>query len=164
MQPEDFLLSIKDDINFVQDAASGKIIQYATDAEKLAGVKETLDHLIRKIEAHRQSPEMAPHCGLYLSDGDRQYGYTFEQLQQLLADYNNPKSVFHKRPWGTVSLLKWLYEVSSTSIGDLHGDLPKHVVVTYHRPSDFSDEELNAKDKEYETFWKEVRKIIGSPI
>lgn len=118
-----------------------------------------MDELLERLDAHRKSPEMAPYCGRYLFDGNRQYGFTFEQLKSLLADYNDPKSVHYQKGWGFTSLFQWLYEVNRTSIGDLHGDLPKHVVVTYHRPGDFSEEEMEAKDKEYDAFWEESKKL-----
>jgi hypothetical protein len=150
MNIEDFLLNIKDDIEFCIGQAENR------------HVKATLEQTTKKIDAQLADPEAQPRCGLYLHDGTRQYGYSFEQLQHLLKQYNNPDSVFYKYKRGFPKLLAWLYDVAHTSIGDLHGDMLKHVVATYHRPEDFkSDEELEKADKAYDEFWKQVREIFA---
>jgi hypothetical protein len=132
-----------------------------TDSEeKLKSLKWRLEALQKKVEVRIKDPKTNYQCGRYLFDGSRQYGFSFEQLQSLLRDYQDPKSVRYKHGRGFVSLIQWLYEVGHTSIGDLHGDLPKHVVVTFHRPNDFPKGQEEAIYKKYDDFWDEVRKLF----
>lgn len=155
MAPEDLLRNIKDDLEFCL-RAEAELVQKSMARAENRQVSATLQQTIKKIDAQLANPDVQPQCGLYLFDGTRQYGYTFAQLQHLLEEYQNTESVFYKKDWGLSALLKWLHEVSRTSIGDLHGDMLKHVVVTYHRPTDFSDEELEERYKTFDKFWEDV--------
>jgi hypothetical protein len=147
MNEADFLRNLKDDLSWCESA------------DNLDHIKGVLQRSLKKIDAQLADPEVQPKCGLYLHDGTRQYGYSFEQLQNLLEKYDDPKSVFHKYKRGFPKLLKWLHDVAGTSIGDLHGDMLRHVMVTYHRPEDFSDEELDEAYKKYDAFWGKVSKL-----
>jgi len=167
MNVEELLRGIKDDLEYCQELAEGKTKDYSqkgfpTISSEAASkyLKGYLTRAIKKIDAQLVNSDVQARCGLYLSDG-RQYGYTFEQLRHLLDEYQNPDSVFYKYKRGFPSLLKWLYEVSGTSIGDLHGDLFKHVVATYHRPTDYTDEEYDALYKKYDKFWADVHDMLG---
>jgi hypothetical protein len=73
----------------------------------------------------------------------------------------DPKSVFHKKSWGFPTLIKWLHQVSRTSIGDLRGDMLKHVIATYHYPShNMTDEEYEKLEQKYDKFWEKAIKVI----
>ena len=166
MNHETFLRNIKDDIDHVLEMwnkrlmnRTGKLTAIAAQDEE---VQKTLERTIKRIDAQLADPEVLPHCGLYLFDGGRQYGYTLEQLDYLVDQWHNPKSVFHKQTRGFPQLIKWLHQVSRTSIGDLHGDRVKHVIVTYDYPSaDITDEDYEKMEQKYDKFWEKAEKIIG---
>jgi len=154
MNPEILLKNIRDQAEFALETYKKSLGMEPAQLEK------ALDRIRGLAEAQLADPEMQIHCGLYLSEGTRQYGYTFEQLQYLVKEWHNPKSVFYQKSWEFPALLKWLYQVSRTSIGDLHGDLFKNVVATYHYPADMTDEEYDALQTKYDTFWEEALKVI----
>src|SRR5581483_7291676 len=174
MQTEDFMLGLKEDIEWLLEVAKGEYKyvdsgpyvpgdsclrwkEVKDPAEQVKILARELEGLQRKVNNFIEAPDKPYQCGLYLSDASRQYGYSFEQLENMLKEYETFGSVFYKKEWGFATLCKWLYEVSRTSIGDLHGDLPKHVVVTYHRPADFeTDEKIDAVFKRYDAFWDKV--------
>lgn len=177
MQVEDFLLSIEEEVKFLSEVAKGdykyhdggpylpgeplRWNEVKDPVEQVKMLTRNLEDLQKRLKNFMEAPDKPYRCGLYLSDGGRQYGYSFEQLERMLDEYETKGSVFFKQGWGFITLIKWLYEVSGTSIGDLHGDLPKHVVVTYHRPADFeTDEKVDAVFKRYDAFWDKVRKLF----
>lgn len=178
MQVEDFLLSIKEEVDFLLEVAKGdykymhggpyspgeplRWNEVKDPAEQVKMLKRSLETLQMRVKNFIEQPDKPYRCGLYISDGSRQYGYSFEQLEHLMDEYEKWGSPHYKCNWGFSSLCKWLYEVSRTSIGDLHGDLPKHVVVTYHRPADFdTDAEYDEVCKRYDTFWDKVDRLFG---
>jgi len=149
MNNETFLRNIKDDVDYVLEV---------TKDEK---IRKTLERTAKRIDAQLADPEVLPHCGLYLFDGGRQYGYTLEQLDYLVDQWFDPKSCFHKQTRGFPQLIKWLYQVSRTSIGDLRGDMLKHVIATYDYPSaDVTDEEYEKMEQKYDKFWEKAVKVI----
>lgn len=170
MKEEDFLLSIKESLTRINDILNDKYIDFNTQldknghfkvvkdpTEKLRHIKYYVESELNNITQRLTNPETNSGFGFYLGDLNRQYGHDFEQLKALVDNYADPKSVMYKYDWGITSLLKWLYEVSNTSLGDVHADMPKHIIVTCHRPLDFaSDEEFAAIEKEYDDFWNKI--------
>jgi len=150
VNPQTLLRNIKDDIG------------YALESTQDENVRKILQRTTKKIDAQLADPEVLPHCGLYLFDGGRQYGYTLEQLEYLVDQWLDPKSVFYKKNWGFPTLIKWLYQVSRTSIGDLRGDMVKHVVVTYDYPANnMTDAEYDELQKKYDRFWEKADKVLA---
>lgn len=149
MNEKDFLLGIKEMLEVSEDDGSGDLYDKVVRAQKA---------LQKRIDSIGDGD---PICGLYCSDMSRVYGYNFAQLKRMVRDYQDPKSVFYKKDREVIPVLKWLYDVGHTSIGDIHGDLPKRVMITFHRPADFSDEQCDKVYEEYDQFWDEVRKILG---
>jgi len=145
MDNETFLRNIKNDID------------YALSNNDL----ETLRRVQEQIDTQLESPDVLPHCGLYLHDGYRTYGYTRQQLEHLMDQWLDPKSVFYKQTWGFPQLVKWLAHVSRTSIGDLRGDLFKHVVVTYEYPDEeMTGEQYDELEASYDSFWEKAAEIV----
>lgn len=170
MNQEALLRSIKDDIQYalkcLEDRENTSILDKLKSSCAFSSppnpAKRYLQLTVNKIEAQLNDPDCQPKCGLYLFDGARQYGYSFEQLKHLVDEWHNPESVFHKQQRGFPSLLKWLHEVCHTSIGDLHGDMFKHVVATYYYPADLTDEEYDTLQKKYDEFWEKAEPVIVS--
>lgn len=166
MNQEALLRSLKDDIQWALQCLEDK--QNISLLGKLKNncsnpsdpTKRALRRAVNKIDAQLADPDAQPRCGLYLHDGARQYGYDFKQLQYLVDEWYKPESVFHKQKHGFPTLLDWLWQISGTSIGDLHGDMFRHVVATYHYPADMTDEEYDALQTQYDEFWKKAEPII----
>lgn len=149
MQNETLLKNIKNDL----DTA----ISLLDNQQAIALLQRTQ----KQIDAQLENPDVLPHCGLYLHDGYRTYGYTRKQLEYLMDQWFDPKSVFYQQTWGFPQLVKWLCHVSRTSIGDLRADLFKHVVVSYEYPDDdMTDEQYDELDASYNDFWEKAAKIV----
>jgi len=145
MKQRDFLVALQNHIQSAKTAAP----------EAQAEIFSTIDNLIDWQFREEEGP---PICGLYLSDMETLYGFNFQQLQYELAKCLTDRTNESLR-WGFASLLQWLYEVSHTSIGDVHGDLIKDVQIRYWTPEEISDEQQLIYDK----FWTDVENLLEIP-
>ena len=88
MNNETLLKNIKNDL--------GTAITMLDNPQVIAILQTTQ----KQIDAQLENPDVLPHCGLYLHDGYRTYGYTRQQLEYLMDQWFDPKSVFYKQTWG----------------------------------------------------------------
>jgi len=149
VKQREFLLNLRDHLQNIKNAPPIEL-------------KSRLEMIENLVDWQLLEPEEPPICGLYLSDMSRLYGFSFPQLKHLVAECLKDKRASVEKPnaaWGLRSLLQWLYEVSHTSIGDIHGDLIKDVQITFLRPEDLTSEQ----ELEYDQFWKDVTELISLP-
>lgn len=146
MKDREFLANVLDLIVASQRSMTGEEAKHCLESAKAL------------IKWRMENPNTNLVNGLYNGDGTRFYGFSFQQLQYFVAERLKPKSVHSG--YGIDSLLKWLWEVNYTSLGDIWSDLVKDVEVTFHRPGDLTAAQLD----DYDKFWADVAKVLKIDI